>query len=90
MSLSPFDTLLASFPGATMERLVFRHPIFERDSLAVTDDMLDKMIEVVSKTLVWPFEGTTVYRLTATVISPFVLVLFEVVTNIASSVVAGS
>lgn len=51
---------------------------------------LDKMIEVVSKTLVWPFEGTTVYRLTATVISPFVLVLFEVITNIASNVVAGS
>lgn len=45
---------------------------------------LEKMIATVSKTLVWPFEGTTVYRLAATVISPFVLVIFEIFINIAS------
>ncbi len=33
-----FDTLLATFPGATMERLVFRHPLYARDSLAVLGD----------------------------------------------------
>ncbi len=33
-----FDTLLASFPGRTMERLVFRHPLYARDSLAVLAD----------------------------------------------------
>lgn len=60
------------------------------DYLLVSETLirLDKMIEVVSKTLVWPFEGTTVYRLAATVISPFVLVLFEVIANVASNVLA--
>jgi len=33
-----FDTLLATFPGAVMERLVFRHPLYDRDSLAVLGD----------------------------------------------------
>ena len=33
-----FDTLLATFDGKTMERLVFRHPIYERDSLGVLGD----------------------------------------------------
>ncbi len=33
-----FDTLLATFPGAVLERLVFRHPLYERDSLAVLAD----------------------------------------------------
>ena len=33
-----FDTLLASFPGRTMERLVFRHPLYARDSLGVLAD----------------------------------------------------
>ena len=33
-----FDTLLASFDGRTMERLVFRHPLYARDSLAVLGD----------------------------------------------------
>jgi isoleucyl-tRNA synthetase len=31
----PFDKLLATFDGKTMERLVFRHPLYARDSLAV-------------------------------------------------------
>src|SRR5690606_7380537 len=30
-----FDTVLATFPGKTMEGLVFRHPLYERDSLGV-------------------------------------------------------
>lgn len=51
---------------------------------------LDKMIETVSKALVWPFEGTTVYRLAATVISPFILVLFELSINIVSNILAGT
>ncbi|MGD9905643.1 MAG: isoleucine--tRNA ligase [Vicinamibacterales bacterium] len=33
-----FDTRLASFSGRTMERLVFRHPLYARDSLAVLAD----------------------------------------------------
>ena len=33
-----FDRLLASFDGKTMERLVFRHPLYERDSLGVLGD----------------------------------------------------
>jgi isoleucyl-tRNA synthetase len=31
----PFTTPLASFDGRTMERLVFRHPLYARDSLGV-------------------------------------------------------
>ena len=34
----PFDTLLATFPGPVMERLVFRHPLYDRDSLGVLGD----------------------------------------------------
>jgi isoleucyl-tRNA synthetase len=33
-----FDTRLATFPGRTMERLVFRHPLYARDSLGVLGD----------------------------------------------------
>ena len=33
-----FETLLASFDGKAMERLVFRHPLYARDSLAVLAD----------------------------------------------------
>ena len=33
-----FDTLLATFPGTAMERLVFRHPLYDRDSLGVLGD----------------------------------------------------
>jgi isoleucyl-tRNA synthetase len=33
-----FDTLLASFDGRAMERLVFRHPLYSRDSLGVLGD----------------------------------------------------
>jgi isoleucyl-tRNA synthetase len=33
-----FDTLLATFTGSAMERLVFRHPLYERDSLGVLGD----------------------------------------------------
>jgi len=45
---------------------------------------LEKTIEVVSKTLAWPFEGSTIYRLIATVVSPFVLLVFEIFINITS------
>jgi isoleucyl-tRNA synthetase len=34
----PFDKLLRSFPGKEMERVVFRHPLYERDSLGVLGD----------------------------------------------------
>ena len=33
-----FTTLLATFEGKAMERLVFRHPLYDRDSLAVLGD----------------------------------------------------
>jgi isoleucyl-tRNA synthetase len=33
-----FDTLLATFNGKAMERLVFRHPLYARDSLGVLGD----------------------------------------------------
>ncbi|MGE0862426.1 MAG: isoleucine--tRNA ligase [Vicinamibacterales bacterium] len=33
-----FTTLLATFPGKVMERLVFRHPLYARDSLGVLGD----------------------------------------------------
>jgi isoleucyl-tRNA synthetase len=34
----PLATPLATFPGTAMERLVFRHPLYARDSLAVLGD----------------------------------------------------
>jgi isoleucyl-tRNA synthetase len=34
----PFDKLLKTFPGKDMERVVFRHPLYERDSLGVLGD----------------------------------------------------
>ena len=33
-----FDKLVATFPGSVMERLVFRHPLYARDSLGVLGD----------------------------------------------------
>jgi len=33
-----FDKLLESFPGTAMERVVFRHPLYDRDSLGVLGD----------------------------------------------------
>jgi len=33
-----FDKLLKTFPGKEMERVVFRHPLYERDSLGVLGD----------------------------------------------------
>jgi isoleucyl-tRNA synthetase len=33
-----FDRLLRSFPGREMERVVFRHPLYDRDSLGVLGD----------------------------------------------------
>ncbi|MEO8678187.1 MAG: isoleucine--tRNA ligase [Vicinamibacterales bacterium] len=33
-----FDKLIATFEGKVMERLVFRHPLYERDSLGVLAD----------------------------------------------------
>jgi isoleucyl-tRNA synthetase len=34
----PFDKALATFKGREMERLVFRHPLYDRDSLGVLGD----------------------------------------------------
>jgi isoleucyl-tRNA synthetase len=34
----PFGEPLATFPGRTLEHLVFRHPLYERDSLGVLGD----------------------------------------------------
>ena len=33
-----FDKLLETFPGKAMERVVFRHPLYDRDSLGVLGD----------------------------------------------------
>ena len=33
-----FDKLVATFPGSVMERVVFRHPLYARDSLGVLGD----------------------------------------------------
>ena len=38
-------------------------------------------IEIVSKSPDWPFEGTTLYRLFVTVISPFILAIGDTLTN---------
>lgn len=46
---------------------------------------LEKAIETVAKTTDWPFQGTTFYRLAATVISPFLLIIFEVFINLVSN-----
>lgn len=48
-------------------------------------EQLEKAIATITKTLAWPFEGTTIYRLVATVVSPFVLVIFEIFINISSN-----
>ena len=48
-------------------------------------EQLEKAITTISKTLVWPFEGSTIYRLIATVVSPFVLFFFELFINISSN-----
>ena len=34
----PFGNPVATFPGAVMERVVFRHPLYDRDSLGVLGD----------------------------------------------------
>ena len=34
----PFDRVIATFEGTAMERLVFRHPLYNRDSLGVLGD----------------------------------------------------
>lgn len=48
---------------------------------------LEKAISTVSHTTDWPFQGTTFYRLAVTVISPFLLVIFEIFINIVSGLV---
>lgn len=67
---------------------------FGRDSASIpylkeaeTLTQLEKTIATVSKTTDWPFQGTTFYRLAATVVSPFLLVIFEVFINIISNFV---
>ena len=51
---------------------------------AETLNQLEKAIETVSRSTDWPFQGTTFYRLVVTVVSPFLLVIFENVMKIAS------
>ena len=46
---------------------------------------LKDTIQTISNTTDWPFQGTTFYRLLATVVSPFLLVIFEVFINIVSN-----
>jgi hypothetical protein len=67
---------------------------FGRDSASIpylkeaeTLTQLEQTIATVSKTTDWPFQGTTFYRLAATVVSPFLLVIFEVFINIISNFV---
>jgi len=48
---------------------------------------LEKAIQTISNTTDWPFQGTTFYRLFVTVISPFLLVLFEIFINIISNLI---
>lgn len=52
---------------------------------AETLSQLEKAIETVSRTTDWPFQGTTFYRLLVTVVSPFLLVIFEIFINIVSN-----
>lgn len=52
---------------------------------AETLTQLEKAIETVSRTTDWPFQGTTFYRLLVTVLSPFLLVIFEIFINIVSN-----
>jgi len=48
---------------------------------------LEKTIETVARATDWPFQGTTFYRLAATVVSPFLLVLFEIFINVISNLI---
>ena len=43
---------------------------------------IKQTIELVSRTPDWPFEGTTVYRLFITVISPFILAILDAFSNL--------
>ena len=54
---------------------------------AETLNQLEKAIETVSHSTDWPFQGTTFYRLVVTVVSPFLLVIFEIFINILSNLV---
>lgn len=51
---------------------------------------LEKTIQSVSHARDWPFQGTTVYRLTATLVSPFLLILFEIFINIVSNLIVAN
>jgi hypothetical protein len=53
----------------------------EADSL----HRLERAIQTVSRATDWPFQGTTFYRLFVTVVSPFFVVIFEIVINIISN-----
>lgn len=46
---------------------------------------LKQTIQTVSGATDWPFQGTTFYRLFVTVLSPFLLVIFEIFINIVSN-----
>lgn len=54
---------------------------------AETLNQLEKAIETVSRSTDWPFQGTTFYRLVMTVVSPFLLVIFEIFINVVSNFV---
>lgn len=54
---------------------------------AETLNQLERAIQTVSRSTDWPFQGTTFYRLAVTVISPFLLVIFEIFINVISNLV---
>ncbi len=56
---------------------------YAREADALT--RLEQTIQSVSRATDWPFQGTTVYRLFATVVSPFLLVIFEIFINVVSN-----
>jgi hypothetical protein len=48
---------------------------------------IKQAIELINRSPEWPFEGTVIYRLVITLLSPFFLVLFEIFINIISNLV---
>lgn len=54
---------------------------------AETLEQLEKTIATVSKTTDWPFQGTTLYRLVVTIISPFVFIIIELFVNLISNLI---
>lgn len=56
---------------------------YRKESESLT--RLEQSIQTVSRATDWPFQGTTFYRLFVMVVSPFLLVIFEIFINIVSN-----